>query len=232
MLTFASRSKWSASLVACGLALASVVNCSSSTTGGEVAADGGVKDSGHIQPGPVDDAGDAQSQCGSAALPGDRPQAPTCPATALGAGFDAGVVSCTTLADCQDAGAITGPPGKIPLQFTACLAGRCSVDACLTDDDCASGQACGCSATVANANHLLTNACVVAQCRVDADCGKGGICSPSPTSSCGGLSGLYCHSAADTCTTDADCCDATKPSCLYQQTLGHFACQAPLGCNG
>ena len=160
---------------------------------------------------------------GSPSLPGTRPEAPACSATPsyLPAGTD---VSCTTLADCQAAGVAQG-------YFQACRAGKCSIDACLTDSDCPTGQACGC-ANQFGGNAIHTNACVAARCRVDADCGRSvGICSPAK-GGCGSLTGYYCHSGADTCITDADCCDPGTPSCQYQPTLGHFACQASVGCNG
>ena len=160
---------------------------------------------------------------GSPSLPGDRLEAEACPATAdyLPAGTD---VTCATLADCQDAGVASGA-------FKACRGEKCSIDGCLTDSDCPTGQACACASQVGGST-LHTNTCVAAQCRVDADCGRSvGICSPT-RGYCGGLIGYYCHSEADTCITDADCCEPSASSCQYQPELGHFACQAPVGCSG
>ena len=57
------------------------------------------------------------------------------------------------------------------------------------------------------------NTCVPAQCRVNSDCGKGGDLLPSGAGPCyGGVTGYYCHSAADTCTTDADCWELRRLS--------------------
>jgi len=129
-------------------------------------------------------------------------------------------MACTTPADCGSAGAV----------FHGCLGRTCSFDECLTDADCPDGQACGC-ADQFGGNALHYNACVPAQCRIDSDCGQGGLCSPSGNSYCGSLTGYYCHSPADTCTTDADCCEPT-PRCFYTPALGHFACQAQTICGG
>jgi hypothetical protein len=159
---------------------------------------------------------------GSLALPGSRPTSVTCKATPNGLPGPTDV-SCTTLADCTDGGATS--------TYMACRAGKCSIDQCLTDSECPSGQACGCASEFGG-NAIHTNACVPAQCRIDSDCGRSvGICSPAK-GYCGGLLGYYCHAAGDACITDADCCDNSAPSCQYQPMLGHFACQAAIGCNG
>jgi hypothetical protein len=159
---------------------------------------------------------------GSPALPGSRPTAVACSVTP---NYLPGSpeVSCTTLADCTDGGT-TSP-------YTACRGGKCALDQCLTDSDCPSGQACGCAGQFGG-NAIHTNACVPAQCRVNSDCDRSvGICSPTK-GYCGNLLGYYCHTAEDSCITDADCCDQSIPSCQYQPSLGHFACQAAIGCNG
>jgi hypothetical protein len=146
----------------------------------------------------------------------------TCPATSPRFYADAGDVSCTAASDCADAG----------IPFQGCLAGKCSFDACLVDTDCAKGQACACADQFGgNAEHF--NECISAQCRVDSDCGEGRACSPSYDDYCGSVVGHYCHTAADSCTTDADCCaDPSTPRCLYSQTIGHFACQIQTVCSG
>jgi hypothetical protein len=161
---------------------------------------------------------------GSLSLPGSRPTALACPATPNYSTAGPADVSCATLADCQDAGPAA--------YFQACRGGKCAIDPCLTDSECPSGDVCVCATEIGGGNAIHTNACVPAQCRVNADCGRSvGLCSPT-RGYCGGVLGYYCHSAADSCITDADCCDASNPSCQYQPALGHFACQAAIGCNG
>jgi hypothetical protein len=67
------------------------------------------------------------------------------------------------------------------------------------------------------------------QCRVDANCSFAQVCSAS-AGGCGGISGYYCHTSADECFTDNDCC-GSSPSCEYDTTKGHWWCQAaPLPC--
>ena len=112
-----------------------------------------------------------------------------------------------------------------------CIHNVCSFDECLTDTDCPTGEACGC-ADEQSGNGENFNRCFPANCRTDADCGSGYTCSPSRSGSCGYLQGYQCHTAGDTCTTDADCCNPATPQCQYQPTLGHFACQAAMVCNG
>ena len=106
------------------------------------------------------------------------------------------------------------------------------VDQCLTDDQCATDTACACASEF-HGNAIHTNQCVPAQCRVDSDCGAAGTCSPSSSGHCGSLTGLFCHTPADTCASNADCCgDSSRPLCGYQAELGHWACQAVIVCNG
>ncbi len=135
--------------------------------------------------------------------------------------LDGGVPACSTAADCSGVGGL----------YTHCLNGQCSPDQCLTDDDCPEGQACGCASSF-RGNAFHTNLCVTTGCRTDADCGGEGACSETISSSpCGGLGGFYCHTAADECNSNVDCCAGT-PICAYQSTLGHWACQAATVCNG
>lgn len=162
---------------------------------------------------------------GASAQPALRPQAVACPATNLSSflGPDAGSISCATTADCQAA--------AVDLPWL-CYQGMCIVDQCLTDGDCTNGMACGCASDFGG-NAMHTNRCVLTQCRVDADCGQDGACSPSHAGPCSSLTGYYCHSSADTCSANADCtCDPDRPACLYQPTLGHWACQARIICSG
>jgi hypothetical protein len=92
-------------------------------------------------------------------------------------------------------------------------------------------MACACSSQLGGGNARSGNLCITTGCRLDSDCGPGGVCSASNGNRCGGLQGFYCHSAADTCLTSSDCCGST-PLCVYQATLGHWACQAVTVCNG
>jgi hypothetical protein len=137
---------------------------------------------------------------------------------------DAGAVSCSSLSDCQPDGSIT--------YYTACLSGACSVDQCLTDSDCGPGMICACPDQLGGGNIAhLGNVCLMTQCQVDSDCGPDQACSPSTADRCGALQGFFCHSNADECLTNVDCCGST-PICGYQPTLGHWACQAASVCNG
>jgi hypothetical protein len=174
-------------------------------------------------PEPPDTGAHAQCDGQGSPQPQGRPQALACPATnpaSFGAPEGGGV--CTTDADCAEGGST----------FRWCLAGVCSVDQCVTDANCPSGQACGC-ANMFGGNAIHANACVEAACRVDADCAAlgSGVCSPSRGARCGGLTGYQCHSPADDCQSDADCC-GDKPACRYQTPLGHWACEAISVCNG
>jgi Cys-rich repeat protein len=124
-----------------------------------------------------------------------------------------------------------------------CFQGICGPDTCLSDSDCASGDACACAGSLdpqgsgstgsggyPGAGYIAGNACVPAQCRVDADCGAGGYCSPSADFTCGNLSGVvgfYCHRPGDACQRNADCAspgNAGPLNCAYDPDVGHWAC--------
>src|SRR5262249_2411601 len=128
--------------------------------------------------------------------------------------------ACSSDADCRDGG---------PLR-AFCHDGTCRVDQCLADSECATGQVCFCAPTRGTGLHF--NYCQDSPCAVDAACGPGGVCSPSYAGGCGVLDAYYCHTAADTCQTDADCCVGNTQRCSYQPMLGHWACQAAIVCNG
>jgi hypothetical protein len=164
-------------------------------------------------------AGASTSACHSPlSTPVGRPQAVACAATALGA-LVASSSTCTIDSDCSDAGS-----------DMQCLRGKCSIDGCLADSDCPSGNACQCSSQL-RGDVESGNSCVPTGCRVDADCGPGGACSPDTSGHCGSVVGYQCHSAADTCHSDADCCGNT-PQCGYQPELAHWACAAITVCSG
>lgn len=144
-----------------------------------------------------------------------RPTGATCHPTRVQSFPDAGV-PCTTSAPCT---------------YGTCVKGECTIDECLVDSDCAAGSACICGDTFYGGNALHGNVCVTAKCRTNADCGSSGVCEPSFGERCGGPSGVFCHSAADTCGTDKDCCPSA-PACRYQAELGHWACLGISVCNG
>jgi hypothetical protein len=103
------------------------------------------------------------------------------------------------------------------------------VDQCLIDSDCASGQVCICADQQGGGPVHLGNVCMTTQCQVDANCSGGQVCSAS-IDGCSGIAGYDCHTNADACLTDVDCC-GTMPHCAYDTTSGHWACTtAPLAC--
>jgi hypothetical protein len=104
----------------------------------------------------------------------------------------------------------------------ACLQGVCSVDQCTIDSDCGSGQICACAGELGGGPVRLGNQCMATQCQVDANCPHGEVCSAS-IGNCDALEGYYCHTSADECLTDADCC-GTTPLCAYDTTKAHWAC--------
>ena len=127
------------------------------------------------------------------------------------------------------------PDGSITV-YRFCQQHLCRVDQCLTDGDCAAGQVCNCASQFGG-NGFHNNACIATGCRVDADCGAGGFCSPATNNRCGGVAGYYCHGAADTCDTDADCPDQNDGGilprkCAYVPEVNHWQCAAMMFCNG
>jgi hypothetical protein len=176
-----------------------------------------------------DEASSPDAHCAAHGPPVHRPTPVACSRTAFGPwppGADAAVLApCKTDADC---------PAPKPGGWTYyCRQGLCGIDQCLSDADCAQGESCACANEYYGGNGIHPDLCMPAKCRVDADCGAGGLCGPAITGYCGGLSGYFCHSAADECTADADCCsDRSRPSCGYSPPLGHWACQAFPVCNG
>jgi hypothetical protein len=195
-----------ARFLALPLFLSAIICCGGSTSGtsnrdGGISADGG--------PG-------ASCPINLAGTPNGRPVAMMCAASTNLPGLppDGGVTSCTTDADC----------GTSTL-YRWCRAGKCQVDQCFTDGDCGSGEACLCAnEQVGNALH--TNSCVQTQCHVDSDCGSGEVCSPTVMDLCSdGAPFFACHSSADKCRVDADCC-SSAPACRYQPMVGHWECVA------
>jgi hypothetical protein len=145
--------------------------------------------------------------------PQHRPTASACPPSA---GDDAGA-ACMTDTDCKT------PVGG----GTFCLHGQCGLDQCLADPDCGTSSVCVCADAFYGGNGVHGNVCVAATCHVDSDCGAGGFCIPSQ-GYCGAFEGFYCHTPADTCVDPKLDCPGPNDSCVYDQTVGHFACATVL----
>ena len=105
----------------------------------------------------------------------------------------------------------------------------CSYDSCAHDTDCPTGQLCVCHGSPYTAGG---NTCTGGACRVDGDCGAGGYCSPTRGGGCGGLTGYFCHSSADSCVDDADCpSDGGGPQiCAYSATSKRWECTLQMLC--
>ncbi len=143
--------------------------------------------------------------------PPTRPSEVVCsPCRPPGTGGGGGRGECTSDADCT-----AGTNGR-------CGFGRigtfCSYDGCFRDSDCAANEACMCDGAPGGGN-----TCVPAGCRTNNDCAPGFACSPT-FGSCGhyfGFIGFECHTAADECTTDAEC---GAGYCAFDPAIGHWAC--------
>jgi len=135
--------------------------------------------------------------------------------------YRASGIPCTSDEQCRPDG---GLPGY-------CLRGACTIDQCLTDDDCGGGV-CVCStASVPTEIVENLNYCVKGNCRTDGDCGPAGYCVPSAGICSGG--GFFCHTEADTCVDPTiDCPSSCISACTYFPSRGAFACLAPFagGC--
>lgn len=151
-----------------------------------------------------------------------------CPVSTQSAySFPDGGPVCTTDSECADAS-----NAGIPMK---CLQGRCALDQCLVDSDCATGSTCACAGSYYGGNGEHPNRCFPSNCRLDSDCGSGGYCSPSTGGFCGTPTGFYCHGPADTCTSNADCvCESPQAggACQYEPTVGHWQCEPLAVCNG
>ncbi len=168
-----------------------------------------------------DDASPKSTVCAGRVPVHHRDHAVACSPTPFS--YDAGVVACTTDADCGDGGAVGGV-----ITASHCLQGQCSPDDCLSDSDCPNNQVCSCSPATRGYAGSTANRCVSGNCETDADCATGSYCSPSDDvgGPFYGTYGYYCHSCADSCTDDTDCsftCFGT-PWCAYDTTVGHWAC--------
>ncbi len=127
--------------------------------------------------------------------------------------------SCARDLDCT-----SGSNGRC-LRYSRINTYYCSYDVCANDSACPTGQTCNCGA--AGTPSRAGNACLSSNCRVDGDCGVGNYCSPSLDPSCGsyiGITGLYCHSAVDECTNDADCTDMGPGFCAFTPMVSKWTC--------
>lgn len=127
-----------------------------------------------------------------------------------------GAAPCTTDAECT-----AGTEGRCIEQAGGALTCACTYQTCTHDTDCATDQLCVChgSAYASGAD----NTCLPGNCRTDADC-AGSYCSPSHGTTCAqGVSGYYCHVAADECLLDADC--GVYRVCAWSSTAAHWTCQ-------
>lgn len=152
-------------------------------------------------------------------------------ATACAATPPTTVKTCATDADCASS------PPSTPSAPGRCVAGACTPDACVSDDDCGAGHMCSCKGkTRGFGGSSAGNVCIVATCRTDGDCGAGGYCSPT-YNSCGafyGVQGWYCHTRTDDCSDDSDCGSDGgfgQAWCGYDTTVGKWACMTG-GCAG
>ena len=170
---------------------------------------------------PTGDDASPQTVCAGRVPVHHRDHAVACSPTPFS--YDAGVVACTTDADCGDGGAVGGV-----ITASHCLQGQCSPDDCLSDSDCPNNQACSCSPATRGYAGSTANRCIPGNCKTDADCAPGSYCSPSDDEGGPfyGTHGYYCHSCADACTDDTDCSNTCfgTPWCAYDTTVGHWAC--------
>ncbi len=177
--------------------------CGGSSTGGSPAADGGADAHGTASGSDAASGGEAGT-CRADVQ--HRPSAQTCPSHA-----DSGVA---------DAG--TGGCGPAPTPS----------DACFSDSDCSGAHGatgdCVCQSPASEScgtPPVTGNACVPATCHVDSDCSGCGLCRVEQ--SCGLVTGYYCESPADQCSSNADC---GSGFCTFDGD--HFACQNDVACAG
>lgn len=149
---------------------------------------------------------------------------------------------------CAHPFAVEPCPGPDPCDGAACDelgAGACHRLAdqvchcrypCTSDADCQPDAACLCASGLPlDADvydvYVPTSECVPADCRSDADCGDF-LCALSP-GLCGyaTVRGLFCHTAADECTVDADCDDPDLGHlCLFDLEQARWRCTAQVPC--
>jgi hypothetical protein len=188
--------------------LFALLACGGSGSGGSTAADGGgdvTAAEGGGEGGGGSEGGAEAGACLTSVV--HRGSATPCPSHA-----DAGVI---------EAGASTCGQTLTPQ------------DACLSDGDCAGAHGasgvCVCQGPAGEGcgtPPITGNACVPSNCHVDSDCAAScGLCRVEQ--SCGLVTGYYCGSPADTCSSNADCGGGF---CTFQGD--HFACRSDVACAG
>jgi hypothetical protein len=101
---------------------------------------------------------------------------------------------------------------------------RCTYDSCAGDGACGAGEVCACHGS--SYTQGAGNTCVPGNCRVDSDCGSHGYCSPTTSSTtCGSVTGYYCHTPDDQCVDDSDCGGAGFDICGWSTTDSRWECQ-------
>jgi hypothetical protein len=129
---------------------------------------------------------------------------------------------CSSDSDCTEG----GTNGRCTSSGGGPAGCSCTYDACQTDADCGKGKLCLCHGS---AYSYGGSTCMSGNCRVDSDCGVGEYCSPAQgTSSCGYVSGYYCHTQKDVCTNDSDCAGGL---CTWSSASERWECQDGGFCN-
>jgi hypothetical protein len=153
------------------------------------------------------DAWHAFEERDSCAYPPDDGYVVACPSNGLTAGCtDCGAEDCVT----------TDTQGLDEEPTCFCLR------QCQTEADCVAGERCMCSLRVSVPGGTLSGPpqCV-GGCRSDVECGDGERCLASvfaPTIE------FHCTSQEDECDPTQDCPASGPPVCLFDTTLGHWAC--------
>jgi hypothetical protein len=151
-----------------------------------------------------------------------RPDDSQCsqPAAAGDCMISGGATPCGSDSQCT-----SGTNGRCVESSGGAITCLCTYDTCRGDTDCPTGDLCACHGSPYTGHD--GNTCIAGNCRVDSDCGSGGYCSPSHgTTGCGGLSGYYCHTAADTCLDDTDCTGASGDDvCAWSANDVHWECE-------
>lgn len=132
-----------------------------------------------------------------------RPSAGTCASSLPRAAPDLplALAECTADTDCTSAA------------HGFCAYGACKYG-CISDDECASTEACFCGAAI--------GVCVPAQCRSDADCPTGFPCSGYVRPGFA-VSDLACQTPNDECLTDPQC-QSLNPRVTCQFQVDHRLC--------
>jgi len=128
--------------------------------------------------------------------------------------------SCGAHEDCQDepSGLCLGSNGGEAFCYCAYP--------CATDADCDDGTLCLCGIDVDNVP--LVPHCIPTDCDSDADCEEGFSCALAVgNDGCGWNQRMACHTAQDTCTTNADCGDTSFSGGCYPNDAGIWECIEP-----